>query len=58
MIGLYVGLQIFGILIIGLALALLLNNDCSREQKMMIFFTTGALIQNAAYLLEISAATP
>lgn len=58
MLELYVGLQIFGILIIGLALALLLNNDCSREQKMMIFFTTGALIQNVAYLIEIRAVTP
>lgn len=55
MIYFFVGLQVFGIIIIMITLGILLNNDCSKEQKLMIFFMGGALLQNAGYLLELLA---
>ena len=42
----FIGLQILGICAVFFALALLLNGDGSREQKMMEYFLMGALIQN------------
>ena len=51
----FVGLQIIGICAIFFALALLLNGDGSREQKLMEYFLVGALIQNIGYLLEVTA---
>lgn len=53
----FVGLQIIGICTIFFALALLLNGDGSREQKLMEYFLVGALIQNIGYLLEVTAPT-
>lgn len=50
-----VGLQVFGIVIILITLGILLNSDCSKEQKLMIFFMGGALLQNVGYLLELLA---
>lgn len=51
----FVGMQVFGIIIVLIALGILLNRDCSREQKLMIFFMGGALLHNAGYLLELLA---
>ena len=53
----FIGLQILGICAVFFALALLLNGDGSREQKMMEYFLMGALIQNIGYLLELTAPT-
>lgn len=53
----FVGFQIIGICAIFFALALLLNGDGSREQKLMEYFLVGALIQNIGYLLEVTAPT-
>jgi signal transduction histidine kinase/FixJ family two-component response regulator len=53
----FIGLQVLGICAIFFALALLLNGDGSREQKMMEYFLVGALIQNIGYLLELTAPT-
>ena len=50
-----VGLSILGIGVIVLALFLLLQGDGSRDQKLMQYFLMGALIQNAGYLLELTA---
>lgn len=55
MIYFFVGLQVFGIIIILITLGILLNSDCSKEQKLMIFFMGGALLHNAGYLLELTA---
>ncbi len=53
----FVGLSIVGISIITFALFLLLRGDGSREQKLMLYFLTGSLIQNAGYLLELTSPT-
>lgn len=53
----FIGLGIFGICIIMIALLLLLQGDGSREQKLMQYFLVGTLIQNAGYLLELTAPT-
>lgn len=55
MTAVFVGLSIFGICVIGFALFLLLKGDGSREQKLMQYFLMGSLIQNAGYLLELTA---
>ena len=57
MIMLFTGLQMLAICTIFFALALLLNGDGSREQKMMEYFLVGALIQNIGYYLELTAPT-
>lgn len=49
------GIGIFGIGIIIFALMLLLRGDGAREQKLMQYFLLGALVQNAGYLLELTA---
>ena len=53
----FVGLEIFDICVIAIALFFLLQGSGSREQKLMMCFLIGALIQNAGYLLEITAPT-
>lgn len=53
----FIGLSIVGISIITFALFLLLSGDGSREQKLMLYFLTGSLIQNAGYLLELTSPT-
>ena len=53
----FLGLGIFAICIIMIALLLLLQGDGSREQKLMQYFLVGTLIQNAGYLLELTAPT-
>ena len=51
------GLGIFSIGVLLFALFLVLKGDGSREQKLMQYFLIGALIQNAGYLLELTAPT-
>lgn len=51
----FLGLGIFAICMITIALLLLLKEDGSSEQKMMQYFLVGSLIQNAGYLLELTA---
>ncbi len=53
----FIGLSILGISVIGVALTLLLKGDGSREQKLMQYFLIGSLVQNAGYLLELTAPT-
>ncbi len=53
----FLGLEIFGCGIIISALLLLLKGDGSRDQKLMQYFLLGALIQNAGYILEMTAPT-
>lgn len=53
----FFGLEIFGIGVIAFALFLLLRGDGSRDQKLMQYFLMGVLIQNAGYLLELTAPT-
>ncbi len=53
----FVSLEIFDICVIAIALYFLLQGSGSREQKLMMCFLIGALIQNAGYLLEITAPT-
>lgn len=45
------------IVIIAVALLLILKGDGSREQKLMQYFLVGSLIQNAGYVLELTAPT-
>ncbi len=54
---LFIGLSLLGIGAIVFALYLLLKGDGSREQKLMQYFLMGSLIQNAGYLLELTAPT-
>ena len=51
----FVGIEIFGIGMVIAALMLVLRGDGAREQKLMQCFLMGALIQNAGYLLELTA---
>ena len=53
----FLGLEIFGICVIAIALYFQLQGSASREQKLMMCFLIGALVQNAGYLLEITAPT-
>ena len=53
----FVGLGVLGIGMIAAALFLLLRGDGSREQKLMQYFLMGSLVQNAGYLLELTAPT-
>lgn len=53
----FLGIEICGIVIIIFALLLLLRGDGSREQKLMQYFLIGSLVQNAGYLLELTAPT-
>lgn len=53
----FLGLGIFAIGVIVIALYLLLKGDGSREQKLMQYFLIGSLLQNAGYLLELTTPT-
>ena len=53
MYSVYIAIQIIGIILLFVALAILLRGDGSREQKLMTFFITASLVQNCAYLLEL-----
>lgn len=50
-------IEIFTIIMLFSCLALLLNGEGSREQKLMGYFIGGALIQNTGYVLELIAPT-
>lgn len=53
----FLGIEVIGISTIIFALMLLLRGDGAREQKLMQYFLIGALVQNAGYLLELTAPT-
>ncbi len=53
----FIILEIINIGIIFAASQLLFQGDGSREQKLMQYFLMGSLIQNAGYLLEITASS-
>ena len=53
----FLGLELLGICIIVTALLFLLQGSGSREQKLMMCFLIGSLVQNAGYVLEITAPT-
>lgn len=55
MFSIYVVIQLVAVILLFIALGLVLSGDGSLEQKLMGFFVTGSLIQNAGYLLEIMA---
>ncbi len=50
-------LACFGICLIFVALALLVNGSGAQEQKLLIFIMCGTLVQNVGYLLELTAPT-
>lgn len=53
----FITIEVLGICMIFFTLRLLLKGDGSSEQRLMGYFITGALIQNAWYLLELTATT-
>lgn len=57
MVNLVIGLECFGICLTVVALLLLLNGDGAREQKLLIIIMCGSLVQNAGYLLELTASS-
>ena len=57
MVNLVIGLECFGICLTVIALLLLLNGDGAREQKLLIIIMCGSLVQNAGYLLELTASS-
>ena len=57
MVDFVIALECFGICLIFVALILLLNGEGAQEQKLLIFIMCGSLIQNAGYLLELTAST-
>ncbi len=50
-----IALACFGICLIFVALALLVNGSGAQEQKLLIFIMCGTLVQNVGYLLEVAA---
>lgn len=57
MVNFVIFVECFGICLTIIALLLLLNGDGAREQKLLIFILCGSLVQNAGYLLELTAPT-
>lgn len=53
----FIIMEVLGICVIFFTLGLLLKGDGSSEQRLMGYFITGALIQNAGYLLELTSTT-
>ena len=53
----FLGIQVIGICLTVFALLLVLRGDGSREQKLMQYFLLGSVVQNAGYLLELTAPT-
>lgn len=53
----FIGLSVLVLCTITFALFLLMGGDGSREQKLMLYFLMGSLMQNAGYLLELTAPT-
>ena len=51
----FLGLGIIAICMIVIALLLLLKVDGSSDQKLIQYFLVGSLVQNAGYLLELTA---
>ncbi len=57
MVNFVIALECFGICLTIIALLLLLNGEGAREQKLLIIIMCGSLVQNAGYLLELTAPT-
>ncbi len=57
MVNFVVALECLGICLTLAALLLLIGGDGAREQKLLIFIMCGSLVQNAGYLLELTAPT-
>ena len=58
MLNVFIFAELFAIVVIFIALALLIADDSgAREQKLMGYFLCGSLIQNAGYFLELTAST-
>lgn len=57
MVGTVVVLEVITVVIIFTAIGLLVAGDGAQEQKLMIFFLCGSLVQNIGYLLEFTAPT-
>ncbi len=58
MYGIFVGIQLTGILLAFVAIALIMHMDGSNAQKMMVCFMIGVLVQNAGNLFEAMATEP
>ncbi len=54
---LFLAVQIVVICLVFAALGLLTGGEGSKEQKLMILFISGSLVQNVAYLFELTART-
>lgn len=52
-----IALTCCGICLIFVALLLLINGEGAQEQKLLILIMCGTLVQNAGYLLELTAPT-
>lgn len=57
MVNLLIAVEILSLCIIFISLGLLLKGNTSNEQKLMIFFMYGALVQNIGYLFELTSPT-
>lgn len=57
MYGVYIAIQVIGIILLGIAECILLRVEPSREQKLMQYFTCASLLHNVAYLFELLAQT-
>lgn len=55
MVNLVILLEIAGICSLFISLVLLLSGDSAREQKLMVLFLCGSLVQNMGYLMELVA---
>ncbi len=49
--------EVLVLCLIVVAMMLVMNGEGSREQKLMEFFLYGSLVQNAGYILELTAST-
>ncbi len=57
MYGVYIAIQVIGIILLGIAECILLRVEPSKEQKLMQYFTCASLLHNVAYLFELMAQT-
>ncbi|MCM1540063.1 MAG: ATP-binding protein [Blautia sp.] len=54
---LFLTMQVLVICLVFFALGALISGDGSKEQKLMILFVSGSLVQNVAYLFELTSTT-
>jgi len=57
MANLFIAISVFAMCLLLITLVLLMYGDGSEEQKLMSYFVCGSLVQNAGYLLELTAPT-